>query len=90
MYVFKSKWIITRTGNDINTHWRHMTDEQRSNNNDRPCRKTSALLCNPHFVLQAEPDKALEHIRVSARLVPLYMTMIVLGNLAWSLNFKPF
>ncbi|MEZ0373490.1 MAG: hypothetical protein ACAI44_30655 [Candidatus Sericytochromatia bacterium] len=48
------------------------------------------MLCNPHFVLQAEPDKALEHIRVSARLVPLYMTMIVLGNLAWSLNFKPF
>ncbi|HEY9840100.1 MAG TPA: TauD/TfdA family dioxygenase [Candidatus Obscuribacterales bacterium] len=38
--------------------------------------------------VQAEPDKALEHIRVSARLVPLYMTVIALGNLAWVLAWS--
>lgn len=35
--------------------------------------------------VQATPDRALEHIRVSARLVPLYMAVLALGNLAWVL-----
>lgn len=38
--------------------------------------------------VRAEPDKALEHIRVSARLVPLYMAVLALGNLAWVLAWS--
>lgn len=33
--------------------------------------------------VRAEPDRALEHIRQSAKLVPLYMAVIAIGNLAW-------
>lgn len=33
--------------------------------------------------LEAEPEQALQHIRVAARFVPLYLAVIALGNLAW-------